>query len=123
MTIAIRTAISKGRRRYFKDVSIDAHFTDSMKFDPVALADDSAGYEERSAILGKLKELIETCLTQKQRDATHSFLKGVPVEVFAEKTGSNRNAVYKLIHDARVKLRLGFEQAGYGAERVSATFS
>ena len=53
----------------------------------------------------------------------HSLLNGMPVEVFAEKTGSNRNAVYKLIHDARVKLRQGFEQAGYKAEDVSSVFA
>jgi RNA polymerase sigma-70 factor (ECF subfamily) len=47
----------------------------------------------------------------------------MPVEVFAEKSGSNRNAVYKLVHDARVKLRSGFEDAGFLAEDVNSVFS
>jgi RNA polymerase sigma-70 factor (ECF subfamily) len=74
-------------------------------------------------MLAKLAELIETNLTNKQRDAMHSLLNGMPVEVFAEKTGSNRNAVYKLVHDARAKLHQGFEQAGYKAEDINSVFA
>ena len=124
MTIAVRIAISEMRRKHFQDVSMDSLLPDNMQFEPVAAAEPSAGSEqEKSNLLTKLRNLIDTDLTEKQRHAMHALLNGMPVEIFAEKTGSNRNAVYKLIHDARVKLRQGFEQAGYKAEDISSIFA
>ena len=124
LTIAVRIAISEMRRKHFQDVSMDSLLPDNMQFEPVAAAEPSAGSEqEKSNLLTKLRNLIDTDLTEKQRHAMHALLNGMPVEIFAEKTGSNRNAVYKLIHDARVKLRQGFEQAGYKAEDISSVFA
>lgn len=124
MTIAVRIAISEMRRKHFQDVSMDSLLPDNMQFEPVAAPQPTAANEqEKSNLLIKLRSLIDTELTEKQRHATHALLNGVPVEIFAEKTGSNRNAVYKLIHDARVKLRQGFEQAGYKAEDISSVFA
>ena len=123
MTIAVRVAINEMRRKHFRDISMNDLLSDSMQFEISANPDPSFGQEEEKiGVLTKLRELIESRLTEKQKDAVHSLLNGMPVEVFAEKTGSNRNAVYKLIHDARVKLRQGFEQAGYQAEDIKALF-
>ena len=108
----------------FQDVSMNGLLDQSMYFEPAALKDPSAeNDQQRTALLVKLKELIDLSLSEKQRDAMHSLLNGMPVEIFAEKTGSNRNAVYKLVHDARVKLRTGFEQAGYKAEDINSVFA
>lgn len=124
MTIGVRIAISEMRRKHFQDVSMDQLLSNSMRFEPAATTEPAAEDEnERSKMLTKLSELIETNLSTKQRDAMHSLLNGMPVEIFAEKTGSNRNAVYKLVHDARVKLRQGFEQAGYKAEDFNSVFA
>ncbi len=122
MTIAVRTAMSEMRRRHFKDVSMESLLGDGMRFEPAA-NEASGDPSERDDMLTKLRELVETSLTDKQRDAVHALLHGMPVEVFAEKTGSNRNAVYKLVHDARAKLRQGFEQAGYKAKDISAVLA
>ena len=112
MTIAVRIAISELRRRHFKDVSMSSLVEDSMSFqsESVLPSDD-----EKDQVLAKLRELIDSELTPKQRDAVHALLNGVPVEVFAEQIGSNRNAVYKLTHDARIRLRRGLEAAGFEA--------
>jgi len=124
MTIAVRIAISQMRRKHFEDVSMDELLDKSMHFEPAASEDPTVENNlQKTALLAKLKELIETKLSEKQKDAMHSLLNGMPVEVFAEKTGSNRNAVYKLIHDARSKLRNGFERAGYQAEDVNSVFA
>ncbi len=124
MTIAVRVAISEMRRKHFRDISMNDLLNDSMKFEVAADPSPEPGEEEqKTGILSTLQELIESKLTDKQKDAVHSLLNGMPVEVFAEKTGSNRNAVYKLVHDARVKLKQGFEQAGYQAEDIKALFA
>jgi RNA polymerase sigma-70 factor (ECF subfamily) len=41
---------------------------------------------------------------------------GVPIDVLAERLGSNRNALYKTVHDARRRLRAHLEAAGFGEE-------
>ena len=124
MTIAVRVAISEMRRKHFQDVSLDELKNNTMRFEPSApeeSTNDDQG--ERNRVLRLLHELIETRLSEKQRSAVHALLNGIPVEVFADKTGSNRNAVYKLVHDARTKLRKGFEEAGINSEDFSTVFA
>jgi len=124
MTIAVRLAIGEMRRKHFQDVSMNDMLSNSMQFEPEAPADPVVGQDdEKTGVLKKLHELIKSSLTDKQKDAVHCLLNGMPVEVFAEKTGSNRNAVYKLVHDARLKLKQGFEQAGYQVEDISELFA
>lgn len=114
MSIAIRTGISAFRRRHFKDVSLDAATDGGLRFDP---ADVTQGSPEdgldRHAILSKLQELIENDLTEKQRTVIRALLGGMPVEEIASRTDSNRNAVYKLFHDARQRLKKGFLAANF----------
>lgn len=123
MAIGVRTAISEMRHRHFKDVLIGELLWDGIRFEPEAKPDRSEHENERASVLAKLQDLIETELSAKQNMAIHSMLQGIPIEVLAEKTGSNRNAVYKLIHDARGKLKKGFERAGYQAEDIASIFA
>lgn len=124
MSIAIRTGISAFRRRHFQDVSLDAVTEDGLKFDPVDLAQDSPEDEmDREAILKKLQELIEKELTEKQRKVVRALLGGMPVEEIATRTDSNRNAVYKLFHDARKRLKKGFYAANFSESDMLNAFS
>ncbi len=123
MTIAVRTAIGQMRRQRFKDVSMSDLLDNNMLFEPMsALGENGQVNSEKISILKMLRKFIDENLTEKQRGAMHSLLNGIPVEVYAEKTGSNRNAVYKLVHDARVKLRRSFEEVGYTAEDIDSVF-
>ena len=47
---------------------------------------------------------------------------GVPLEVVAERMGTNRNALYKLLHDARRKLRTQLEAQGLSLDYVMHLF-
>jgi len=78
---------------------------------------------ERKAILEKMQALIESELTEKQRAALTAELKGMPQDEIARHLGSNRNAVYKLTHDARKRLKQALQAAGYVAEDVHAAFT
>ena len=77
---------------------------------------------ERAEILNILSRLIDDSLSDRQRVAMQALLSGVSIEEIAIRTNSNRNAVYKLIHDARKRLRDGFLQAGVTAEELSKLF-
>lgn len=125
MTIATRVGISALRRCYSRDVSLDRLDThDNLKIDLVdARVHDATRTLERHEVLTVLSELIESELTARQRLAIRALLENVAVDELARKLGSQRNAVYKLVHDARMKLKLGLEQRGFTAEHIQSVFS
>ena len=76
---------------------------------PGLLADPQASPEtsaERADMLARVRRIIEEELTDRQRQAL--ILLGVqdmPMEDAARKLKTNRNALYKLLHDARLRLK------------------
>lgn len=124
MTVATRVGISEMRRKHYHDVSIESFASDGASFEVAAEVDVTASAElDRVSMIVKLQKLIDETLSEKQRFAIRSSLAGLPVEVIAEKSGSNRNSVYKLVHDARVKLRSGLEAEGISADVLAAVFA
>lgn len=123
--IAVRIGISQLRRHYYRDVSLETTAgTEGLRIDVADLSahvpDDT---EERVRVFELLQRLINETLSDKQRLAIQGTLQGLPVEEIAVRLSSNRNAVYKLVHDARVRLREGFESNGVTAEEILATIS
>ena len=120
VTVAVRTAVSQMRKRQWQDVSLESLTADS-DLNPQATVDASTSSEqttERSEMLEKLKRLIDSELTEKQWTAITAELRGMPLTELAEKMGSNPNSLYKLLHDARKKLRRGLESAGITMDDV-----
>jgi len=122
MTIATRVGLSKLRRKHFKDVSLDA-LTANTNLMAVANEATTAEQLDRQRIIEMLNKLIENRLTAKQRQATQGLLDGLPVEEIARRTDSNRNAVYKLVHDARLRLREALAENGVSADEFNAVFA
>jgi RNA polymerase sigma-70 factor (ECF subfamily) len=125
VTIAVRTAVSKMRKRDWKNISLES-VTAGAKFDPRAVVDGSETVDQtnsRSELLNKLKDLIDSELTDKQWTAITAELGGMPLPLIAEKLGSNTNSIYKLLHDARKKLRGGLESAGFTIDDVRAAWA
>jgi RNA polymerase sigma-70 factor (ECF subfamily) len=68
---------------------------------------------EDAELLAALREEIEGSLTGRQREVLVAVaLNGVPIDVLAERLGSNRGALYKNLHDARRKLRGALAERG-----------
>ena len=114
-TIAVRTAVSAMRKRDWHNVSLES-VTAGAEFDPQIAADTRQTCDQtnsQSQLLTKLKELIDSELTERQWTALTAELGGMPLPQIAEKLGSNTNSLYKLLHDARKKLRRGLEAAGF----------
>ena len=125
MSVAIRVAMSELRRRRWKDVSLDKVVADA-DLAPARVVDDGPGplaRSEREAILATMHEVIRNGLTEKQRQALLAELQGMPQDEIARHLGSNRNALYKLTHDARRRLKRGLEAAGFTAEDIGAAFA
>jgi RNA polymerase sigma-70 factor (ECF subfamily) len=62
--------------------------------------------------LDALGRAVREELTERQRVVFEAaVLREVPIDVLAERFGSTRGAIYKILHDARVKLRQATRQA------------
>lgn len=90
---------------------------------PDALAPRPSEQSERREQLAVLRKAIEEDLTPRQREVfVASALNEVPIDVLALELGSNRNAIYKNLFDARRRLRERLAAAGHPltAEEVRA---
>jgi RNA polymerase sigma-70 factor (ECF subfamily) len=108
--IAVRIALTELRRKRWRDSSLD-ELTENEDAPPPPglLADSQAGPEtsaERADMLARVRRIIEEELTDRQRQALILLgVQDVPIEDAAKKLKTNRNALYKLLHDARLRLR------------------
>ena len=125
--IAVRVAFSELRRRRWQDISLDGLVeSQGLDFVPDMLVDQSAGPDTQATqriFLETLQRLIATELTEKQRKALIAVrIHGMPLEEVARRMGTNRNALYKLLHDARQRLKRKMEVEGLSPEEVLAAF-
>lgn len=65
-----------------------------------------------------LTAAIQGALTPRQRLVIEGELAGLESDALAERLGTNRNALYKLAHDARSKLRAALLAAGFSLSEV-----
>jgi RNA polymerase sigma-70 factor (ECF subfamily) len=57
-------------------------------------------------MFARVRRILEDELTPKQREALVLLgLQDVPMEEAAKRMKTNRNALYKLLHDARLRLK------------------
>jgi RNA polymerase sigma-70 factor, ECF subfamily len=81
---------------------------------PNRLALDPAQETEWRELVAALRRAIDTVLTDRQRRIFVSIvLNKIPVDALAAELGSNRNAIYKTLFDARRKLRATLVANGY----------
>ena len=74
---------------------------------------------ERGELLNVLSDCIREALTPHQRQVLVSLaIDGVPIDVLAERLATNRNALYKTLHDARRKLRTALGDRGFQLEAI-----
>ncbi len=80
---------------------------------------DRFGFEPARAsewrdLLDALRRAVDTELTARQREVFVAIIvNGVPLDTVALRLGSNRNAIYKMMFDARRKLRAALAANGY----------
>ena len=125
--IAIRIALTELRRKRWRDSSLDEMMDDEDRPAPRRLMADSnmdpEATIEQADITEHVQRIIQEELTEKQRKALVMLLiQGVPMEETAKQLKSNRNALYKLIHDARLNLKRRLALEGLPIEDILASF-
>jgi RNA polymerase sigma-70 factor (ECF subfamily) len=64
-------------------------------------------------LLAAIRQEIESSLTPRQRDVLVALaLNEVPIDVLAERLDTTRGALYKVLHDARKRLRAALVERG-----------
>ena len=125
--ITVHVALSELRRKRWKDSSLEqlterdnSEFTPSFTADPAPQPDNVA---ERHDILARINRIIEEDLTDKQRVVMQTaVIQGRTTQEVAQLMDMKPNAVYKLVHDARLRLRKRLEEENLPPSEVMAVF-
>jgi RNA polymerase sigma-70 factor (ECF subfamily) len=76
------------------------------------IAPDQAA--ESNALMAAVRRAVQELLTEHQRRVFVALVvDGVPLDALAARLGSNRNALYKVMFDARRKIRAALDTDGY----------
>lgn len=103
--ICVRTAFAEMRRSRWRDVSLDEVISQPEGSTAVDPQLDPELAATQTMIMEKFRRFIDEELTDRQRTALLAALGGMPLEAVADRMNTNRNALYKLLHDARKRLR------------------
>ncbi len=122
--IAVRVAYTELRRKRWRDVSLQQALERHKKSgrEDALIADRASSPERETArkmMVETLQRLVAEELTDRQREAMVAVMfEGMPLEEAARRMNTNRNALYKLLHDARKKLKKRLEAEGISPEEV-----
>jgi RNA polymerase sigma-70 factor, ECF subfamily len=126
--IAVRLAFSELRRKRWRDVSIEAlqKEDEGQEYTPAFLADSSPSPEKQASLNGMMnmvQQMMEETLSERQRTALQAVMAGqMPLEEIARRMGTNRNALYKLLHDARLRMQKRLVEEGLSPQDLLAIF-
>ncbi len=116
MKVAVNLVLSEIRKKSWDNVSLDV-MDDSEPFLDIRRGSGFFSTTEQKVLR---KDMADTCnmlirkfLSKRQRRALiYSMKYGMPLDEVARRTDSTRNSVYKLLHDARKKLKQEMENLG-----------
>jgi RNA polymerase sigma-70 factor, ECF subfamily len=93
------------------DVPLDAEDWDRL---PDRFGFEPAQESEWRDLFAALRHAVDTDLTARQREIFIAIVvNGIPLDALTVRLGSNRNAIYKIMFDARRKLRAALVANGY----------
>jgi RNA polymerase sigma-70 factor (ECF subfamily) len=120
-TIAIRQLLGELRRRKWENLSIDAS---SIGHDfPNRPMDTPEMALQQGEVWNLIKRIIEQDLTSRQRFVLiANAFQGMPLDLIADKLGTNRDNVYKILHDTRKKLKGCLTKRGLTQEEILRIF-
>jgi RNA polymerase sigma-70 factor (ECF subfamily) len=127
--IAVRLAFTELRRKRWQDISLEGllKVEEEQDYTPAILADKTPSPEqlaERTIMLESVEKMILESLSERQRQAILAVLAGgMSMDEVAQQLGTNRNALYKLLHDGRLRLQKRLAAEGLSPKDLLALFS
>lgn len=127
---AINIALMTARRERWKGVSLDQlpFANDGSLAKWVIQGKLSGARPDQSALQSEIsdviREVIEQDLTDRQRRVLiWMVFNEVPMDEVARRLDTNRNAIYKMLHDARRKLKTRLQARGFEIREILALFT
>ena len=78
---------------------------------------------ERKEAIDLVERILAEELTPRQRAVMEAIgVKGVSMDEVARRMGTNRNALYKMMHDARLRLKRRLKREGFEPEELLNLF-
>jgi len=126
-TFAVNTALLAARRERWASVSLDRILDGSETPSSATGGHDATLDPERRALqaeaIAAIRDGIEHHLTVKQQQLLRAVVfEQVPLDEVVRHWGSNRNALYKLLHDARRKLKSHLQARGFDVDEILDLF-
>jgi RNA polymerase sigma-70 factor (ECF subfamily) len=127
--IAANHTISELRRARWRDLSLDAMTESGTSLQeilppPARETDNPDTASERNQVWEMLDEVINHELTERQRQTLVAVrVENIPIAEVARLLKTNPNNVYKLLHDARLKLKRRLQALDLEPEYILGLFS
>ena len=127
--IAANHTISELRRAKWRDLSLDAITDAGTALQEILNVDTAPGsnpdtQSERQQVWDIINDVIKNELTERQRQVLVSVrVENMPAAKVAELLETNTNNIYKLLHDARTKLKRRLQDLGLEAQYILKLFS
>lgn len=125
---AINMALMTARRERRKGRSVDQLFSteDGASFEWEL--EDTESLPDQSTMQGEIREIIQNVinhdLTDRQRRVLLMMVfHDVPMDEVVRELDTNRNAIYKMLHDARRKLKQRLQAHGFEVGEILALFA
>jgi RNA polymerase sigma-70 factor, ECF subfamily len=107
---ALLEAAVKLRKRAWQDRELPIEPETWELFSSTRLEPDAEA--EQGELLSSIRSAIGVLTPHQRRVLLALAIDGVPIDVLADRLGSNRGALYKTLHDARRKLRSHLDERG-----------
>jgi RNA polymerase sigma-70 factor (ECF subfamily) len=125
---AVHAALVAARREAWKAVPLDPLLDDPAGLarlgETAALGPDPDRRARRAEAWTVIRDVLEHELTDRQRQALRALLvEDLPLDELARHWRSNRNAIYKLVHDARRRLKARLEARGFPPGEILELFA
>jgi len=124
MKIAVREGLTELRLKRYDDISIEdlKPDDDSREVFSLSMASSETSPDRslhESELVNKVMTIINEELTDKQKRAINALMiQGLPGPVVVKQMDTNRNALYKLVHDARLKIKDKLELEGIDPDEM-----
>ena len=127
--IVINLAAGELRHRRWSALSLEALPDEEEEPPLMSMIEDMRTQDPERAtqqeeVLTVIQRIIDEELTDRQRMAlTNLLFRGMPMAEVAERLGTNKNNVYKIMHDARKKLKKRLIEYDLSEDYVLSIFS
>jgi RNA polymerase sigma-70 factor (ECF subfamily) len=123
--IAINVALTELKRRRWRDVSLQELFAGRGAADrgPAETQPTPEQLALQDTVLQELRRMVDEELTDRQKEAVVAvLLEEMPISEVARRMGTTQNALYKVLYDARKRLKKRMEAAGISPKEMLQVF-